>query len=83
MAIAPTLASGVARPAVQYCVKSRSMSCVSSMFRLRRGFVEAGANLTTKDREEHATPLGWAEYAETLPEAVTRGKVHRHRGLPA
>jgi ankyrin repeat protein len=36
--------------------------------------VEAGANLTTKDRAEHATPLGWAEYAETLPEAPTRGK---------
>ena len=36
--------------------------------------VEAGANLTTRDRAEHATPLGWAEYAETLPEAKTRGK---------
>lgn len=39
--------------------------------------VEAGANLTTKDRAEHATPLGWAEYAETLPEAKTRGKQYR------
>jgi hypothetical protein len=36
--------------------------------------VEAGANLTTRDRAEDATPLGWAEYAETLPAAKTRGK---------
>lgn len=36
--------------------------------------VEAGANLTTKDRAEHATPLGWAEYAKTSPVAATRGK---------
>ena len=36
--------------------------------------VEAGGNLTTRDRAEHATPLEWAEYAETLPEAKTRGK---------
>ena len=36
--------------------------------------VEAGANLTTKDRAEHATPLGWAEYAATSPEAAARGK---------
>ena len=27
--------------------------------------VEAGANLKTRDRAEHATPLGWAEYAAT------------------
>lgn len=36
--------------------------------------VEAGADLTTRDRAEHATPLGWAEYAEGLPDARTRGK---------
>jgi peptide-methionine (S)-S-oxide reductase len=36
--------------------------------------VEAGADLTTKDRAEHATPLGWAEYAETLPKATIRRK---------
>jgi peptide-methionine (S)-S-oxide reductase len=36
--------------------------------------VEAGANLTTRDRAEDATPLGWAEYAATLPAAKTRGK---------
>ena len=36
--------------------------------------VEAGARLTTKDRAERATPLGWAEYAETLPETARRGK---------
>jgi peptide-methionine (S)-S-oxide reductase len=36
--------------------------------------VEAGANLATKDRAEHATALGWAEYAETLPGAATRGR---------
>jgi hypothetical protein len=30
--------------------------------------VDAGANLATKDKAEHATPLGWAEYAATLPE---------------
>jgi hypothetical protein len=39
-----------------------------------RVLVEAGANLTTKDRAEHATPLGWAEYAETLPETATQGR---------
>jgi peptide-methionine (S)-S-oxide reductase len=36
--------------------------------------VEAGADLTTKDRAEDATPLGWAEYAESLPDAATRGQ---------
>ena len=36
--------------------------------------VEAGANLKTKDRAEHATPLGWAEYAATSPKASTGGK---------
>ena len=39
--------------------------------------VEAGANLRTKDRAEHATPLGWAEYAATSPESATRGKQYR------
>lgn len=39
-----------------------------------RVLVEAGANLTTKDRAEDATPLGWAEYAATSPDAGTRGK---------
>ena len=34
--------------------------------------VEAGANLTTKDRAEDATPLGWAEYASSG--AATPGK---------
>jgi hypothetical protein len=29
--------------------------------------VEVGANLATKDKAEHATPLGWAEYAQTQP----------------
>ena len=29
---------------------------------------------------EHATPLGWAEYAETLPEAATRGKQYTEIG---
>lgn len=29
--------------------------------------VEAGAKLDTKDTAEHATPLGWAEYAGSLP----------------
>ncbi|HEV8358332.1 MAG TPA: ankyrin repeat domain-containing protein [Gemmatimonadales bacterium] len=36
--------------------------------------VEAGANLATKDKAEHATPLGWAEYAQTLPERGEQGK---------
>jgi len=36
--------------------------------------VEAGAKLTTRDKAEDATPLGWAEYADTLPEERTRGK---------
>jgi Ankyrin repeats (3 copies) len=35
--------------------------------------VEAGADLRTKDKAERATPLGWAEYAATLPEKA-RGK---------
>jgi peptide-methionine (S)-S-oxide reductase len=29
--------------------------------------VEAGAELMTKDKAEEATPLGWAEYAQSLP----------------
>ncbi len=36
--------------------------------------VEAGAKLTTHDKAEDATPLGWAEYATTLPAAATEGK---------
>jgi peptide-methionine (S)-S-oxide reductase len=36
--------------------------------------VEAGARLDTKDKAEHATPLGWAEYANTLPKASVEGK---------
>jgi hypothetical protein len=36
--------------------------------------VEAGAKLTTRDKAEDATPLGWAEYARTLPAAATEGK---------
>lgn len=52
--------------------------------------VEAGANLATKDKAEHATPLGWAEYAPTLPERGDRGKQYaeiaaylREKGAPA
>jgi hypothetical protein len=33
-----------------------------------RVLVEAGAKLSTKDRAERATPLGWAEYALTQPQ---------------
>jgi ankyrin repeat protein len=36
--------------------------------------VEAGANLTTRDKAEEATPRGWAEYAATGPTAKTQGK---------
>ena len=36
--------------------------------------VEAGARLTTRDKAEDATPLGWAEYAATRPAARTQGK---------
>jgi peptide-methionine (S)-S-oxide reductase len=36
--------------------------------------VEAGAKLDTKDTAEHATPLGWAEYAASLPKASVEGK---------
>jgi Ankyrin repeats (3 copies) len=36
--------------------------------------VEAGAKLTTCDKAERATPLGWAEYAMTLPAPATGGK---------
>jgi hypothetical protein len=39
--------------------------------------VEAGAKLTTRDKAEDATPLGWAEYATTLPVAATQGKQFR------
>ena len=39
--------------------------------------VEAGAKLHTKDKAEHATPLGWAEYALTQPEASIEGKQYR------
>jgi hypothetical protein len=39
--------------------------------------VEAGAKLTTHDKAEDATPLGWAEYATTLSAAVTQGKQYR------
>jgi ankyrin repeat protein len=39
--------------------------------------VEAGAKLTTHDKVEDATPLGWAEYATTLPTAATTGKQYR------
>jgi len=39
--------------------------------------VEAGAKLTTRDTAEDATPLGWAEYATTLPAAKTEGKQFR------
>ena len=38
---------------------------------------EAGAKLTTRDKAEHATPLGWAEYADTLPATRTEGKQYR------
>ena len=39
--------------------------------------VEAGAKLTTHDKAEDATPLGWAEYATTLPPTRTQGKQFR------
>jgi peptide-methionine (S)-S-oxide reductase len=39
--------------------------------------VEAGATLATKDKAERATPLGWAEYAATLPRATDEGKQYR------
>jgi peptide-methionine (S)-S-oxide reductase len=39
--------------------------------------VEAGAVLTTRDKAEDATPLGWAEYATTLPIGATEGKQFR------
>jgi len=42
-----------------------------------RVLVEAGASLTTHDKAEDATPLGWAEYAATLPAAATEGKQFR------
>lgn len=43
--------------------------------------VEAGANLGTRDKAEHATPLGWAEYALTLPER--RGPGRRYAEIAA
>jgi peptide-methionine (S)-S-oxide reductase len=36
--------------------------------------VEAGASLATKDRAEDATPLGWADYAASSPDAKSGGK---------
>jgi ankyrin repeat protein len=42
-----------------------------------RVLVEAGAKLTTRDKGEGATPLGWAEYARTLPARATEGKQFR------
>jgi peptide-methionine (S)-S-oxide reductase len=36
--------------------------------------VEAGANLTTKDRANDATPLGWAEYAASSRDTARQGK---------
>ena len=36
--------------------------------------VEAGAKLTTRDTAEDATPLGWAEYATSLPAGGREGK---------
>jgi hypothetical protein len=36
--------------------------------------VEAGAKLTTRDTAEHATPLGWAEYAASSSAGRTQGK---------
>ena len=39
--------------------------------------VDAGAKLTTRDTNEDATPLEWAEYAATLPMAHTPGKQFR------
>ena len=54
-----------------------------------RVLVEAGAKLTTKDRAERATPLGWAEYAAS-PEAAKDGRQYaeiaaylREKGAPA
>jgi peptide-methionine (S)-S-oxide reductase len=51
--------------------------------------VEAGAILTTKDKAERATPLGWADYASTLPDARRKGRQYaeiaaylRERGAP-
>jgi peptide-methionine (S)-S-oxide reductase len=51
--------------------------------------VEAGAILTTKDKAERATPLGWADYASTLPDARKVGRQYaeiaaylRERGAP-
>jgi peptide-methionine (S)-S-oxide reductase len=39
--------------------------------------VEAGAKLTTRDKAEDATPLGWAEYANTRPAPQAQGKQFR------
>lgn len=38
--------------------------------------VEAGAGLSVKDKAFDATPLGWAEYAQTLPRASSPGRQH-------
>ena len=41
------------------------------------GLKDVAAALGTRDKAEHATPLGWAEYAATGPESSTRGKQFR------
>lgn len=55
---------------VHHAVWSGSLAAVKVL-------VEAGAKLTTRDTAENATPLGWAEYAATLPAARTQGKQYR------
>jgi hypothetical protein len=52
--------------------------------------VEAGASLTTRDKAEDGTPLGWAEYAASGKDASTNRKQYaeiaaylREKGAPA
>ena len=56
--------------ALHHAVWSGSLDAVKVL-------VEAGADLTTKDKAWDSTPLGWAEYAQTLPRAASPGKQYR------
>jgi hypothetical protein len=53
--------------ALHHAVWSGSLEAVKVL-------VEAGAHLSTKDKAFDATPLGWAEHAQTLPRAADPGK---------
>lgn len=67
---------------VHHAVWSGSLDAVKVL-------VEAGARLSTRDKAFDATPLGWAEYGQTLPRAASPGRQYteiiaylRQKGAP-